>query len=63
MQNVFTGRLLPQFFPKIFGPNEDEALDVDRSRVLFEELTQQINNERANECCFKLTPEQVACGF
>ena len=27
--NLVLGRLLPEYFPKIFGPNEDEALDYD----------------------------------
>lgn len=26
--NAALGRIVPDFFPKIFGPNEDEALDV-----------------------------------
>ncbi len=57
--NVFTGRLLPKHFPHIFGPNEDEPLDVERTRVLFEELTTVINNELKS----KMTPEDVAIGF
>ncbi|CUM66612.1 uncharacterized protein PRCAT00004283001 [Priceomyces carsonii] len=58
--NVFTGRLLPEFFPKIFGPNEDEPLDVGRSKLLFEKLANRINTESSE---FKITPEEVACGF
>lgn len=27
--NAVLGRIVPDFFPKIFGPNEDEPLDVD----------------------------------
>lgn len=41
--NVFLGRVIPEFFPKIFGPNENEALDVDASRASFVELTKTIN--------------------
>lgn len=37
--NVVLGRVLPQHFPKIFGPNEDEALDVDGALKAFQELT------------------------
>lgn len=59
--NVFTGRLLPDFFPHIFGPNENEPLDVERSRVLFEELTDEINQDL--KLGVKLTPEEVASGF
>ncbi|KAF4552521.1 5-oxoprolinase [Elsinoe fawcettii] len=43
--NLVLGRLLPEFFPKIFGKNEDEGLDIEASKKLFEELTQQINDE------------------
>ena len=41
--NVFLGRIVPEFFPKIFGPNENEALDVDASRSAFVELSKTIN--------------------
>ncbi len=47
------------FSPKIFGPNEDEALDVDITRRLFEELTAKISAEKG----IKMTPEEVASGF
>ena len=37
--NLILGRLLPEFFPKIFGPHENEALDFDRTKQAFEALT------------------------
>lgn len=58
--NLFLGRLLPDYFPKIFGPNEDQPLDRDITRTLFEELTKKINSEHG---AIELTPEQVALGF
>jgi 5-oxoprolinase (ATP-hydrolysing) len=57
--NLFLGRLLPEFFPKIFGRNEDEGLDEGASRKLFEELTAQINKELGKD----MSPEEVAYGF
>ena len=36
--NLLLGRILPEEFPKIFGPNEDEPLDVEGSREAFEQL-------------------------
>ncbi|BEJ08308.1 hypothetical protein CcaverHIS641_0503930 [Cutaneotrichosporon cavernicola] len=57
--NLILGRLLPEYFPKIFGPNEDEPLDIEASQVLFNALTEEINQGK-NE---KLTVEQVAAGF
>jgi 5-oxoprolinase (ATP-hydrolysing) len=59
--NLFLGRLLPEFFPKIFGPNEDQPLDRDITKRLFEELTDKINAEQGAGA--KFTPEQVALGF
>ncbi|KFA54547.1 hypothetical protein S40293_08048 [Stachybotrys chartarum IBT 40293] len=58
--NLFLGRLLPEYFPKIFGPNEDQPLDRDITRKLFEELTEKINAEHGKT---KLSAEEVALGF
>lgn len=62
--NLFLGRLLPDFFPKIFGKKEDQGLDVEASQRLFHELTDQINKEVANESHEKrMTVDEVAYGF
>ncbi|TFK24478.1 5-oxoprolinase [Coprinopsis marcescibilis] len=45
--NLLLGRLVPAYFPHIFGKSEKEPLDVNASRVLFEELAQRINSESA----------------
>lgn len=60
--NLFLGRLVPDFFPKIFGKNEDEGLDADASRTLFEELTSKINEELGSSK-ENLTADEVAYGF
>ena len=39
--NVVLGRCLPKYFPSIFGPNENEPLDIEASRRAFEQLLQQ----------------------
>ena len=57
--NLFLGRLLSEFFPKIFGDNEDQPLDTEATSKLFKELTNEINRERDH----KMTPEEVAYGF
>ncbi|KAF7725319.1 hypothetical protein EC973_009658 [Apophysomyces ossiformis] len=41
--NLFLGRLLPEYFPKIFGENENEALDVEIVRQKFTSLAEEIN--------------------
>ena len=62
--NLFLGRLLPDFFPKIFGKNEDEGLDVEASKKLFEQLTVTINKEVSKgDKSKEMTPDEIAYGF
>jgi 5-oxoprolinase (ATP-hydrolysing) len=53
--NVMVGKLIPDFFPKIFGPRQDEPLDADAVRASFAGLAKEIGDNRS--------PEQVADGF
>jgi len=57
--NLFLGRLLPDFFPKIFGKNEDEGLDQEACKKLFDELTERINQEEGKS----MSPDEIAYGF
>lgn len=59
--NLMLGRLVPEYFPKIFGPNENEGLDIDATKRKFEELTNQIN--AAHPDSPKMSSYQVAYGF
>ncbi|KAI2787786.1 hypothetical protein POX_f08163 [Penicillium oxalicum] len=62
--NLFLGRIVPDFFPKIFGPHENEGLDEQVSRRLFEQLTEEINQGLGNGDNSKsMTPDEVAFGF
>ncbi|KAF9641589.1 putative 5-oxoprolinase protein [Lasiodiplodia theobromae] len=62
--NLFLGRLLPDFFPKIFGKGENEPLDAEASKKLFEELTEKINSEVAGGNKEKeMSMDEVAYGF
>jgi 5-oxoprolinase (ATP-hydrolysing) len=61
--NLFLGRLLPEYFPHIFGPNEDQPLDTQVTAQLFNDLTQNINSERRDQGQHEYTAEQVALGF
>ncbi|BFZ63712.1 hypothetical protein YB2330_004844 [Saitoella coloradoensis] len=61
--NLFLGRLLPEYFPKIFGRNEDEPLDREITAKKFAELTAQINEEQRANGGSEFTPEEVALGF
>ncbi|CCV07809.1 5-oxoprolinase [Mesorhizobium metallidurans STM 2683] len=53
--NVMLGKLQPDFFPAIFGPGQNEPLDVETVRVKFAALAAEIGDGRA--------PEAVAEGF
>ncbi|KAK0741216.1 Hydantoinase B/oxoprolinase-domain-containing protein [Schizothecium vesticola] len=57
--NLYLGRLLPEFFPKIFGKNEDEGLDSAASERVLRELTDQINRETGKA----MGVDEVAFGF
>ncbi|KAG9234802.1 Hydantoinase B/oxoprolinase-domain-containing protein [Amylocarpus encephaloides] len=57
--NLFLGRLLPDFFPQIFGKNEDEGLDIEASKKLLGELTEQVNKESGKN----MSADEVAYGF
>ncbi|KAK2767539.1 hypothetical protein FQN54_003696 [Arachnomyces sp. PD_36] len=61
--NLFLGRLLPNHFPKIFGPNEDEPLDTQITAKKFAEITEKINEDNRAIGAKDLTPEEVALGF
>src|SRR5499427_9344558 len=53
--NVMVGKLMPEFFPRIFGPGQDQPLDAAAVRAAFDELAVQVGDGRA--------PEEVADGF
>jgi 5-oxoprolinase (ATP-hydrolysing) len=56
--NLFLGRLLPEFFPRIFGKNEDEGLDVEASKRALQKLADQVNENGG-----KMSVDEVAHGF
>src|SRR5271167_286604 len=53
--NVMVGKLLPDFFPKIFGPAQNEPLDAGAVGEAFAVLAKNVGD--------KSTPEQIADGF
>jgi len=40
--NLCLGRLLPEYFPKIFGPSEKEPLDTTATTEAFCKLTEEV---------------------
>lgn len=62
--NLVLGRLLPEFFPKIFGERENQGLDIKSSEGLFQTLTDEINEGIApGEQKKKMSIDEVAYGF
>ncbi|AKB50639.1 N-methylhydantoinase A/acetone carboxylase, beta subunit [Methanosarcina barkeri str. Wiesmoor] len=64
--NVMLGKLQPEFFPRIFGPNADQPLDSELVRRKFEELAEKVSDKGKTKGKTKgdiRTPEQVAEGF
>ena len=57
--NVFLGRILADFFPRIFGPSEDMPLDTEIVASKFQAITDAINRDTGHT----LTAEEVAIGY
>jgi len=53
--NVMVGKLIPDFFPKIFGPHQDQPLDADAVTAAFNALADRVDGGRS--------AEDVADGF
>ena len=47
--NVMVGKLIPNFFPKIFGPQQNQPLDAETVRVAFAALAKEIGDGRSGE--------------
>jgi len=52
--NVMTGKLIPDFFPKIFGAEQNQPLDAAAVRAAFAELAKDVGGK---------SPEEIADGF
>ncbi len=53
--NVMTGKLQPEFFPRIFGPKQDQPLDAGAVRKAFKSLARKLGDGRS--------AEEIADGF
>ncbi len=61
--NVMLGKLIPDFFPKIFGPAQDQPLDAARVRHDFNNLAQKVGGKSAEEIAdgfIKIAVENMA---
>ncbi|TDQ78468.1 5-oxoprolinase (ATP-hydrolysing) [Dongia mobilis] len=57
--NIMLGRLNPDYFPKVFGPNADQPLDREVVVAKFRDLATEIEKATGKE----QRPEDVAEGF
>jgi 5-oxoprolinase (ATP-hydrolysing) len=53
--NVMAGKLIPDFFPKIFGRTNDQAIDAEAVREAFAKLADEVGGGKK--------PEEIADGF
>ncbi|MEM8724934.1 MAG: hydantoinase B/oxoprolinase family protein [Pseudomonadota bacterium] len=53
--NVCLGKVQPEHFPKIFGPEQSQSLDAKASREAFAEIAEELGDGRS--------PEEIAEGF
>ncbi|TFY73636.1 hypothetical protein EWM64_g10376, partial [Hericium alpestre] len=57
--NLLLGRIIPSYFPKIFGKNADEPPDAEASKAAFEKLAKQINEDQHKH----LGLDEIVYGF
>ncbi|THX57369.1 putative 5-oxoprolinase [Aureobasidium pullulans] len=57
--NLALGRLIPDQFPSIFGPDENQLLDSQIVRDMFIELSEKINQESGQSLSWR----EIAAGF
>ena len=63
--NFILGRVIPYYFPSIFGPNKNEPLELEETREAFFKLTDIINSYRREKypSSRDISVEEIALGF
>ncbi len=57
--NLFLGRIIPEFFPAVFGPEHNQPLDREIVAQKFQKRSEDIFRKTG----IKKSPEQVAAGY
>ncbi len=57
--NVMLGKIQPDFFPKVFGPQADQPLDVETVRQQFKDMALEVTRTTGRS----MSPEVLAEGF
>ena len=61
--NVMVGKLIPDFFPKIFGPEQNQPLDAEAVKDAFASLPKEVGGKSAEEIAdgfIKIAVENMA---
>ena len=61
--NLLLGRIIPKYFPTIFGPNHDQPLDYEATQKAFEEIRDDINEFYKEQQSQSKDIYEVAYGF
>ncbi|CAB4424914.1 unnamed protein product [Rhizophagus irregularis] len=59
--NLILGRLVPDYFPKIFGPDENQPLDLEGTTQKFQEMSKEINEFINSDK--EMSLDEIAFGF
>jgi 5-oxoprolinase (ATP-hydrolysing) len=61
--NLFLGRLQADHFPHIFGPDENQPLDMEEVDKAFHNLAERINKDASRLGLKQKTAQEIALGF
>ncbi|KAM7273178.1 hypothetical protein ACFE04_027842 [Oxalis oulophora] len=63
--NLVLGFVIPDYFPSIFGPKENQPLDIEATIKEFEKLAIQVNSYRKSQddSATDMSVEEIALGF
>ena len=61
--NLLLGRLQPEFFPRVFGPGEDQPLDLEATQKTFTQLAHEVNTWQTQQGLPSLSRAEIAAGF
>lgn len=57
--NLLLGRLIPDYFPKIFGKNENEGLNIEASKEAFDVVVKEVNASFEKQLSF----DEIVYGY
>lgn len=61
--NLLLGRVIPKYFPYIFGQNKDEPLNYDKTKAAFNDLSVDIKSKDSSNSFTDKSIEELAYGY